>query len=189
MAGRSLTRVQGGVTTTLNINTDRLAGVTTLTRSDGSTTSVDRTAPVIDSDRKGQSRPLLSKLVGGAAGAYSLRDLNDKQGYNKVIKARKDVGGSAVHRVFRARDLRYIEDWSKNYIDNDFKPDLETKEIIDSSNLTVTNLTTRWTGLHTVAIDASGGVRPDGDERISLIHSDSSKFTVGTYELTFNVQY
>jgi hypothetical protein len=31
------------------------------------TVTVDRTASVIDSDRKGESRPLLSKVVGGAA--------------------------------------------------------------------------------------------------------------------------
>lgn len=53
------------------------------------TITVDRTAPVIDSDRKGESRPLLSKVVGGAAAAYSLRDLNDKAGNNKVVEVRR----------------------------------------------------------------------------------------------------
>ena len=41
------------------------------------------------SDRKGESRPLLSKLVGGAAAAYSLRDLNDRAGNNKVVEVRR----------------------------------------------------------------------------------------------------
>jgi hypothetical protein len=41
------------------------------------------------SDRKGESRPLLSKVVGGAAAAYSLRDLNDKAGNNKVVRVRR----------------------------------------------------------------------------------------------------
>lgn len=48
------------------------------------TLTVDRS-----SDRKGESRPLLSKVVGGAAAAYSLRDLNDKQGNNKVVRVRR----------------------------------------------------------------------------------------------------
>jgi hypothetical protein len=53
------------------------------------TVTVDRTASVIDSDRKGESRPLLSKVVGGAAVAYSLRDLNDRAGNNKVVRVRR----------------------------------------------------------------------------------------------------
>ena len=53
------------------------------------TITVNRTAPVITSDRKGESRPLLSKLVGGAAAAYSLRDLNDRAGNNKVVRVRR----------------------------------------------------------------------------------------------------
>jgi hypothetical protein len=48
------------------------------------TITVDRS-----SDRKGESRPLLSKVVGGATAAYSLRDLNDKQGNNKVVRVRR----------------------------------------------------------------------------------------------------
>ena len=89
MADKVLTRVQGGVTDTIHINTDKFAGVRTMGKSDGSTITVDRTAQVIDSDRKGESRPLLSKVVGGASGAYSLRDLNDKAGNNKVVRVRR----------------------------------------------------------------------------------------------------
>lgn len=51
------------------------------------TITVDRTAPVVTSDKAGASRPLLSKVVGGAAVAYSLRDLNDRNGNNKVVRA------------------------------------------------------------------------------------------------------
>jgi hypothetical protein len=69
-------------------NRDKFAGVRTMTVN-GETVTVDRTAQVIDSDRKGESRPLLSKVVGGAAAAYSLRDLNDKQGNNKVVRVRR----------------------------------------------------------------------------------------------------
>jgi len=84
MADRTLT-VNGQPFT---FNRDRFAGVRTMTVN-GETVTVDRTAQVIDSDRKGESRPLLSKVVGGAAAAYSLRDLNDKAGNNKVVRVRR----------------------------------------------------------------------------------------------------
>ena len=109
MADRVLTRVQGGVTESIHINTDKFAGVRTMTRSDGTTMSVDRTAPVITSDRVGESRPLLSKVVGGAAAAYSLRDLNDKAGNNKVVEVRRD--GDHAERTFLAREVHKIADW------------------------------------------------------------------------------
>lgn len=68
------------------------------------TISVDHTAPVITSDRNGESRPLLSKLVGGSAAAYSFRDLNDKAGNNKVIRVRRTIDD--VERDFSANELR-----------------------------------------------------------------------------------
>jgi len=67
------------------------------------TITVDRTAPVIDSDRKGESRPLLSKVVGGAAAAYSLRDLNDKAGNNKVVEVRRS--SDDTDRKFLAKEV------------------------------------------------------------------------------------
>ena len=67
------------------------------------TITVDRTAPVITSDRKGESRPLLSKLVGGAAAAYSLRDLNDKAGNNKVVRVRR--ASDNAERDFLAKEV------------------------------------------------------------------------------------
>ena len=114
MAGRSLTRVQGGVTDTVYINTDRFAGVRTMTRSNGSTISVNRTARVIESDPKGESRPLLRKVVGGAAGAYSLRDLNDKQGYSRVVRALR-ISDSAS-RDFIAKEITdgTLTSWATN---------------------------------------------------------------------------
>ena len=65
--------------------------------------TVDRTAQVIDSDRKGESRPLLSKVVGGAAAAYSLRDLNDKAGNNKVVRVRRASDNN--ERDFLAKEV------------------------------------------------------------------------------------
>jgi len=67
------------------------------------TVTVDRTASVIDSDRKGESRPLLSKLVGGAAAAYSLRDLNDRAGNNKVVEVRRSSDNE--DRKFSAKEV------------------------------------------------------------------------------------
>jgi len=67
------------------------------------TITVDRTASVIDSDRKGESRPLLSKVVGGAAAAYSLRDLNDKQGNNKVVEVFRS--SDDTDRIFLAKEV------------------------------------------------------------------------------------
>ena len=67
------------------------------------TITVDRTAPVITSDRAGQSRPILSKLVGGAKAAYSLRDLNDKQGNNKVVRVRRESDNH--ERDFLAKEI------------------------------------------------------------------------------------
>ena len=74
-------------------------------------TTLDRTASVIDSDRKGESRPLLRKVVGAASAAYSLRDLNDKQGNNKVITVRRS--GDDATREFYAKEVsnNTLRDW------------------------------------------------------------------------------
>ena len=69
----------------------------------------NRTAPVIDSDPVGKSRPLLGKLVGDAAAAYSLRDLNTKQGDTDVVNVRRSLDNS--EKIFKAKDVPTIEDW------------------------------------------------------------------------------
>lgn len=224
MAGRSLTRVQGGVTDTIHINTDRFAGVRTMTRTIGflpltdSTTSiqvtvaghdnisgtytgttvagatwtqqggtgtirasdfnatdgysylledadsdpqtllntgagftdrpwkavipsgititgivgtetvtVDRTASVIDSDPKGESRPLLSKVVGGAAAAYSLRDLNDRNGNNKVVRVRR--ASDNAERDFLAKEVSNAT--LKNWVNTQTVLPLDLQELTD----------------------------------------------------------
>ena len=81
-------------------NRDKFAGVRTMTVN-GQAVTVDRTATV-KSERAGASSPLLSKVVGGAAVAYSLRDLNEKGGHNKVVDVRND---SNVTETFTAIDL------------------------------------------------------------------------------------
>jgi hypothetical protein len=73
---------------------------------DGSTVSVDHTAVPKEQHKQttfGGSQsitvnrdiePLLSKVVGGAAAAYSLRDLNDSQGNNNVVRVRRESDNS-----------------------------------------------------------------------------------------------
>ena len=108
MANRTLTRVSGGTSETIHINTDKFAGVRTMQKN-GQDIHVDRTAPVINSDPSGASRPLLSKVVGGATAAFSLRDLKDKQGNNKVIRVRREKDSEEVD--FLAKDVPQIADF------------------------------------------------------------------------------
>jgi len=100
----STTVTVNGVTNTLpwqGLSEFAASGITLAPVSE--TVTVDRTAPVIDSDRKGESRPLLSKLVGGAAAAYSLRDLNDKAGNNKVVEVFRSSDNT--DRIFLAKEV------------------------------------------------------------------------------------
>ena len=81
----------------------RYAGVRTIDRNDGTTLTINRTASAKNADRAGQSRPLLSKVVGGAAAAYSLRDLNDKAGNSKVVRVRRESDNN--ERDFLAKEV------------------------------------------------------------------------------------
>ena len=92
----------------MSIDRTREAGVRTLGFSDGTSKVANRTASV-QTDPAGESRPLLSKLVGGASAAYSLRDLNDKQGENKVVNVRRSLDNS--EKIFKAKDVPTIKDW------------------------------------------------------------------------------
>ena len=90
------------------INRDRKAEVSQLTVN-GQPFTINRTAPVIESDRKGESRPLLSKVVGGASAAYSLRDLNSKQGDTNVANVRRSTDNT--EKIFQAKDVHTIDEW------------------------------------------------------------------------------
>ena len=78
---------------------------------DGKAMTIDRTASAKKADRAGESRPLLSKVVGGAAAAYSLRDLNDKAGNSKVVRVRRESDND--ERDFSAKDVRNgtLQNW------------------------------------------------------------------------------
>jgi methylglyoxal synthase len=88
---------------------------------DGNTVTVDHTAipkAVAKETTFGGSKsitvkreiePLLSEVVGGASAAYSLRDLNDKAGNNKVVRVRR--ASDNHEKDFRAKELKDIETW------------------------------------------------------------------------------
>ena len=115
MADRTLTvTTVGQPDKTLTINRDRFAGVRTMTRQDAdggsSTITIDRSPTGTKyGDKPGQSRPLLDKVVGGAAAAYSLRDLNDAIGSTKVVKVRRDADNE--EKDFKAQDVNKIANW------------------------------------------------------------------------------
>jgi hypothetical protein len=191
MPSRTIIRTQGGVSKNLTVNRDREAVVKTISRSGRDALPLDRTARVHGSDRAGESRPLLSKVVGASEGAYSLRDLNDKQGKSNVIKARKAVGGSNVTKVFRAKDIHRLEDWAINVLDNSFNrtaSTLKSKQFYDdfteTSNLGTIN--GYWTGTTKLSVSATGGARTS-DKSVTLLHNDTEGFSLGHYEVTFNV--
>ena len=130
MADRTLTvSTVGQPDKTLTINRDRFAGVRTMTRQDAdgssSTITINRTvAGTKYGDKPGQPRPLLGKVVGGAAAAYSLRDLNDKQGTTKVVEVRRDADNA--EKTFKAKDVRTIEDWVNGKLETTLPCDVDT---------------------------------------------------------------
>ena len=115
MADRTLTinHADGG-SETYTINRDKFAGVRSMSV-DGATVSVDHTAVPKQQSKettfggsqsitvKRDIEPLLSKVVGGAAAAYSLRDLNDKAGNNKVVRVRR--ASDNHERDFSAKEV------------------------------------------------------------------------------------
>jgi hypothetical protein len=115
MANRTLTiNHADGDSETYTINRDKFAGVRDMTV-DGATVSVDHTAVPKERSKettfggsqsitvKRDIEPLLSKVAGGASVAYSLRDLNDKQGNNKVVRVRR--GSDNAESDFTAKEV------------------------------------------------------------------------------------
>ena len=115
MADRTLTiNHADGDSETYTIKRDKFAGVREMSV-DGSTVTVDRTAVPKEQSKEttfGGSQsitikrdidPLLSKVVGGAPAAYSLRDLNDKAGNNKVVRVRRSSDNN--EKDFTAKEV------------------------------------------------------------------------------------
>ena len=122
MPSRTVSVTSNGVTSNVTIpDRDAVAGVKNYDVN-GQSVTVNRTAPVIDSDRAGESRPLLSKVVGGATAAFSLRDLKDKQGNNKVIRVRREKDSEEVD--FLAKDVPKVADWTNGLQETTLPADL-----------------------------------------------------------------
>ena len=104
----------GGSTRTVIIpDRSRFAGIRTVTVN-GQTVTINRSASVNASDTRGASRPLLSKVVGGAAAAYSLRDLNDASGNNRVVRAHRT--SDSASRDFTSKEITdgTLTSWATN---------------------------------------------------------------------------
>jgi hypothetical protein len=131
MADKTLTvTTVGEAPKTLTFNRDQFAGVRTMTRVEagGATTAitVNRAASSANNgDKVGQSRPLLSKVVGGAAAAYSLRDLNDKANANKVVRVRRE--SDHHERDFNAKEVSNgtLQNWTNAQV----TPPLDVREL------------------------------------------------------------
>lgn len=114
MPEKTITVTNGdGTTKTITIpDRSRFAGTRTMSRVTGGVTdtvTVDRTAQVVTSDQQGVSRPLLSKVVGGAAAAWSLRDLNDRLHNSKVVRVRRSSDNK--EKDITAKELPRLTDW------------------------------------------------------------------------------
>jgi hypothetical protein len=111
MASRNYTVKHGdGSTSSISVNRENSAGI----RSEGSTITVDRRARP-ENSRKGESKPLLSKVVGGASVACSFRDLVNSDGSSTVARVRRTNDGSVHNEVdFQAKNIKHLEDWVAN---------------------------------------------------------------------------
>ena len=137
MADRTLTiNHADGDSETYTINRDKFAGVREMSI-DGSTVTVDHTAkPKAQSKEttfggsksitiKRDIEPLLSKVVGGASAAYSLRDLNDKANTSKVVRVRRESDNN--ERDFTAKEVSNgtLQNWTNAQV----TPPLDLREL------------------------------------------------------------
>ena len=193
MPSKTITVTNGdGSTKTITIpDRSRFAGTRTMSRvTDGVThnITVDRTAQVVTSDRKGESRPLLTKVVGGASAAYSLRDLNDRAGNNKVVRVRR--ASDNAEKDFKAKEVSNgtLVDWVgagndgfvETWYDQSGNGNDATQSVAGSQPKIVD-----------AGVLVSGGIYFDGvDDRLtcsSLYSSDISIFNVVTTSNTVNI--
>ena len=138
----------------MSIDRTREAGVRTLGFSDGSSIKSDQT-PTIQEDEAGNSRPLLSKLLGGAAVAFSLRDLNDKQGESKVVNVRRSADN--VEKIFKAKEVPIIHKWVNGEQDTTLPCDLEDNPE-DITEFTLSGIESDFNATYTVV--GSIGFKP-----------------------------
>jgi len=199
MADRTLTinHADGG-SETYTINRDKFAGVREMSV-DGDTVTVDHTAVPKEQSKettfggsqsitiKREIEPLLSEVVGGASAAYSLRDLNDKAGNNKVVRVRR--ASDNAEKDFKAKEVSNgtLVDWVGAGNDG------FVEAWYDQSG-NGNDATQSVAGSQPKIVDAgvlvSGGIDFDGvDDRLtcpSLYSSDISVFNVVTTSNTVN---
>ena len=162
MADRTLTinHADGG-SETYTIKRDKFAGVRSMSV-DGDTVTVDHTAVPKEQSKettfggsksitvKREIEPLLSKVVGGASAAYSLRDLNDKAGNNKVVRVRR--ASDNHEKDFRAKEVKDIATWVNTQavlpLDiQELEADGRTGSLVEAAAAySLRNLSTSYTG-------------------------------------------
>ena len=140
----------------------------------------DRTAPVIDSDPVGKSRPLLGKLVGDAAAAYSLRDLNTKQGDTDVVNVRRSADN--LEKIFKAKDVPTIEDWTNGKQETTLPADVATAAVAYSLRKVKADYANDAVRIRRSSDDVEVNVAFDSEGKVS----SSSPITDGGTELTPN---
>ena len=145
------------------------------------TITVDRS-----SDRKGESRPLLSKVVGGAAAAYSLRDLNDKQGNNKVVRVRR--ASDNHERDFLAKEVS--NGTLKNWVNTQTVLPLDTRALTSTGRdgdflIAKAAYSLRSLGTRQATVTSSGDTAGDTSGKfVCQVRKDQSSTTDDTKSFT-----
>lgn len=163
----------------MSVDRTREAGVRTLGFSDGSSLKVNRATGKKD-DRAGESRPLLGKLVGRSAIAFSLRDLHDKQGNNKVVRVRR--GADNFEKDFKANELYSIVDWTNGKLDTTLPTDVASADAAYSLRKVKANYSDNVVRIRRTSDDIEVEVGFDSEGKVSA----SSPITDGGTELTPN---
>jgi len=99
----------GGITATRPWKVSSTSGVV-IKPADTDTIHVHRTGTTNTGDQEGESRPILSKVAGGATFAFAFYDLFDIQGNAKIANIRRS--GDNATKTFYAKDFsKSVEEW------------------------------------------------------------------------------
>ena len=136
---------------------------------------------------KREIEPLLSEVVGGASAAYSLRDLNDKAGNNKVVRVRR--ASDNAEKDFKAKEVSNgtLVDWVGAGNDGFVEAWYDQS---GNGNDAVQQVSGSQPKIVDAGVLVTGGIDFDGvDDRLtcsSLYSSDISIFNVATTSNTVN---
>ena len=137
---------------------------------------------------KREIEPLLSEVVGGASAAYSLRDLNDKAGNNKVVRVRR--ASDNAEKDFKAKEVSNgtLVDWVGAGNDGFVEAWYDQS---GNGNDAVQQVSGSQPKIVDAGVLVTGGIDFDGvDDRLtcsSLYSSDISIFNVVTTSNTVNI--